>query len=140
MKRVVKKTIGNLVIAKDTGYIILNHVWAPVIREIREVLNNVTGEVTTYRTMGSTSEAYYVGVIEKMILVDASLGPVNVYLPYAKDVAREIVVKKIDTTGNEVRVTPKAGETIDGDPNFSIVIPWQNVYMVSDGSNWFMVF
>ncbi|MEO0090563.1 MAG: hypothetical protein ABIK75_05605 [candidate division WOR-3 bacterium] len=71
-----------------------------------------------------------------MILVDASGGARTITLPVVA--GRVYIVKKIDTSGNDVYVVPASG-TIDGASNFRLSSQWKCVSVISDGTNYYII-
>jgi hypothetical protein len=73
----------------------------------------------------------------RFIRCDASSGPIVVTLPAAaSNAGRKYCVKKIDPSVNPVTIDTNASETIDGDATAVIVSQYEEVSVVSDGSNW----
>ncbi len=69
--------------------------------------------------------------------MDALTGPVTVTLPTAVgNIGRELVIKKIDSSSNEVTVGTTASQTIDGASSLNLILRYNFVSVVSDGSNW----
>ena len=71
---------------------------------------------------------------------DASGGAVAVTMPSA--VAHngyEFDIKKTDSSGNAVTITPFGSETIDGAASVSMIVPQTCLTLKSDGSNWHIV-
>lgn len=48
-------------------------------------------------------------------------------------------IKKLDSTGYSVLITPQAGETIDGDPEKTIGFQWTTLTLQSTGTNWIIL-
>jgi len=73
----------------------------------------------------------------RFIRCDASAGPIVVTLPAAaSNAGRKYCVKKIDSSANSVTIDGNASDTIDGDATAVIVSQYEEVSVVSDGSNW----
>ena len=87
--------------------------------------------VTSDVTLGEGEDA--------LVLVDATAGPITVTLQRADGSGgKRTTIKKTDTSGNDVIVQPKAGQTIDG--GGSLVLDVQNDFLciISDNENWFV--
>lgn len=100
------------------------------LEEIKEDDLVVTVTATTYTIEG-----------KKYILVDDDTagGAVTITLPPAIDSTdREIIVKKLGTTGN-VTVDGNGSETIDGVTTNVITTQYAAIHIVSDGAGWFTI-
>jgi hypothetical protein len=72
-----------------------------------------------------------------VILVDATAAPVTVNLPDATLCnGKQLSVKKIDSSLNQVTLDPNGVQTIDGDATLIIKYQRTAVDPISDGSNW----
>ena len=81
-----------------------------------------------------------ISVSSQVIFVEASAGPIPVNLPQASGVSRkEFHIKKIDNTPNVVTIEPYGSDTIDGELNYTISIPYNSRRVYSDGNNWFII-
>lgn len=72
-----------------------------------------------------------------VVLVDATQGNITVGLPNVSDfVKKTFVIKKADTSPNEVIIVPQQGETIDGENGIALQEPNQFLALVGsqDGS------
>ena len=78
-------------------------------------------------------------VLDRMILADASAGPVTVTLASAADVWQRVVVKKTDATENAVVVEAAGSQTIDGYASVNIRRQYTSLDLESDGTNWWIV-
>ena len=77
---------------------------------------------------------------QTVYLVNASSWPQSVALLSATWTNWTIFVfKKIDATSNKVTITAPWGQTIDWNANLEIDIPMTSVFLVSDGSNYFII-
>ena len=75
-----------------------------------------------------------------LVLVDASSAPVTCGLPKASDWQdRTISVKKTDSSGNAVTISPAGSETIDGASSTAISAQNTCLQIMSDGLNWLIV-
>lgn len=90
------------------------------------------------KTLTFADSPYTVLASDGSLWVDASGGAVTVNLPAAAaNAGRVVVVKKIDSSANEVTIDPDAAETLDGVATQSIGVQFTGYVMQSDGvSNW----
>lgn len=63
-------------------------------------------------------------------------------LPSASTAGRMYIIK--DQSGaasqtNYIRILPQAGQTIDGQSDYKVVMPYESVMLVSNGTNWFII-
>jgi len=100
---------------------------------IASQIRGTTRAITNTQTLDLTDE-------HKLILADATGGAIIVNLPSAATVARgyKISVKKTDSTGSAITLTPSGGETIDGQSSLIINIQYATSSIISDGTNWFI--
>lgn len=76
---------------------------------------------------------------DSIILADATAGAVTITLPAAATTQdKRFVIKKTDSSGNAVNVTPTSG-LIDGAASFAITLAQGAVDVVSDGANYWLV-
>jgi hypothetical protein len=76
---------------------------------------------------------------DRMIVVDASSGPVTVSLPAAATVSgKEFDIKKIDATASAMILDPDGTETIDGSTTISTIIQYTSITIKSDGVTWWI--
>lgn len=97
--------------------------------------NNVMVKVITI-TSDHTVEAR-----DQVILADASAGNIEVFLlPAARLKNRSFNIKRINSTGNFVCITPAPGEQIDEDTGgIRIILQYDCITIVSDGTEWWIV-
>lgn len=76
---------------------------------------------------------------DKIILVDATSGPVTITLLAAATAGNgfRVVVKKIDSSGNAVTTDGNASETIDGATTSVLATQYDSDNLICDGSNWY---
>lgn len=72
-----------------------------------------------------------------IILINAANNDVDITLPSATDAYRYLI-KRIDDSGNTVRVLAFSGQTIDGDPLKIITAQWVGLHLISNQTNWFL--
>ena len=74
------------------------------------------------------------------VAVDCSGGVKIITLPTAVDrEGRVYIIKKVDSSGNAVTVTPSGGQTIDGAANYSLASQYKYVSLISNGANWLVI-
>lgn len=76
---------------------------------------------------------------DSVILVDATLGPVIIYLlPCAQmnNIAKPLMVKKIDNTANAVTLSPDGSETIDGESSYSFYDQYNGGSFIASPTFW----
>lgn len=90
--------------------------------------------------IATKTTAYTLTATDHTVLCHAQTGAFTVTLPSAASLAgREYVIKKIDTSGNSITVTPSSGQTIDTAANYSLATAHKYVRLQSDGTNWFVI-
>ncbi len=103
-----------------------------IFQQHAKQINYATG-FDVLRTTGSQS------ISHDIVLADASAGDITFTLPPAeKFFDRTMRVKKIDTTGNLVKMVG-TGNTIDGTATVGIGSANTCLQLVSDGINWYIV-
>jgi hypothetical protein len=92
------------------------------------------------RAISTVTANYTVTVLDETILVNAASGAVAVTLISAANTPNRYLVKKIDSSANNVTVTAAGTDTIDGAATKVLSTQWQSVDLVSDGaSHWYSV-
>lgn len=90
-------------------------------------------------TIDNTDSPYTIGQ-ETIVLCNAASGAITVNLPAAaSNNNRAIIIKKTDSSTNDVTIDGNASETIDGDTTITIGSQYNAAMMVCDGSNWSIV-
>jgi len=75
-----------------------------------------------------------------LVLFDCSTGNITATLPaVATNNGKMFMLKKIDSTGNQVKIVTPGTEVIDGEDEVILSLQWQYVTIVSDGVDWFIV-
>src|SRR5690349_13165044 len=76
---------------------------------------------------------------DKIILVDATSGPVTISLLAAATAGDgfRVVIKKIDSSGNAVTTDANGSETIDGALTSVLSTQYDSDNLVSNGTNWY---
>ena len=74
------------------------------------------------------------------VLVNAAGGVKTVNLPAASGATGKIfIIKKTDSSSNNVTIDPNASETIDGSSTFAFNAQYRAVTIQCDGSNWHII-
>jgi hypothetical protein len=97
---------------------------------------NLAGEFSQ-----TTKTDDYTAANEMVILVNAVGGKVIITLPAAaSNPGKLYYIKKIDTTNNPVVVKGNAvAETIDGEKEFEIRVPYTCITPLCDGTDWWII-
>lgn len=90
------------------------------------------------RPVRTVNSSQTVRVIDEVLLVDASSGPVTLTLISAVATPNVYTVKKIDASANAVTVAAASGETIDGAPSRSITTQWNCVTVGAVNGAWYV--
>ena len=87
-----------------------------------------------------TSNSYAVTSEDYLLVDDDTIGgPATINLPIAAKHNEEIKqIKKLGSTGNVV-IVANGDETIDGASSNTLTTQYDNLTIVSDGSNWFIL-
>ena len=79
-------------------------------------------------------------LIPGMNFIDAGAGGFTDNLPSAAGIAGTIInAKKTDFSATNITILPVVGQKIDGEPNIVLSEPMDEVTLVSDGSNWYLM-
>lgn len=79
---------------------------------------------------------YTVGVSDRMVLVDASLGNVVITLQPAAAQTCDVLIKRVDSnTDYEVTILPTGAETLEGATEFKLQSQWASVTAHPDGTD-----
>jgi hypothetical protein len=104
--------------------------------------NDITIAATGAGSLAVATKAvdYSVGLSDDVLLANATVGGITFSLPTAAAAASKVYeFKKIDATGNFMKILPNGVETIDGDPFQSTVVQYESFTMISDGSTWWIL-
>lgn len=92
------------------------------------------------KTITNADSAYTVLDSDYSIFCDASGGDIDINLPSAAvNAGRILNVKKIDSSGGRVRLTPDGGDLIDGNSPNDNTTPYNSITIQSDGVNWWII-
>lgn len=113
------------------GY--LNSNWSSIDTLLKDASGFTTvARTTTYQLLDSDGN--------KMFLCDATAGTFTMTLPAAATAGNGfiVVIKKIDAGGNAVTIEGSGAETIDSAANYTLAAQGDSVYLVCNGSAWFI--
>lgn len=80
------------------------------------------------------------GYDDYFVMCNAAGGAITVSLPAAASWSgMAYLVKKTDASGNLVTIDPNGSETIDGQSTLTIEVQYAAYWIVSDGSEWFII-
>ncbi len=102
------------------------------VQVIRGLDSTATGAPTTTKTSNYTATAS-----DYTVRCDATTNSITVNLPSASsNVGKIYNIKKVDTSGNIILIVPVVSETIDGEVNHTISLPYANLTLQSNGIGW----
>ena len=108
--------------------------WERIASEVIAMQENITP------SFFSVTDSSILGVNYSVILVDATSGEVTLTLPtVATSVGVKLDVKKIDSTENNVIIDGSGSETIDGVTTQTLSSQYENLTIVSNGTEWFIL-
>jgi hypothetical protein len=100
----------------------------------------VTQELNVITPVAEFNSDKTLGTDDVSALVNATGGVVTITLPSAVgNEGKEYRIKKVDASGNAVVISAQVGETIDGSLTQSLPAQWDSMYVMSSGSNWFII-
>lgn len=77
---------------------------------------------------------------ERNVLGNAASSDVTYTLPATSDIdSIGVRIKKIDNSGNSLILATPGAETIDGDTTYSLTTPDEDICVVSDGTNYYLL-
>lgn len=101
------------------------------VQVIRGLGSTATAAPTTTKTFNYTATAS-----DYTVRCDATTNSITVNLPSASsNVGKIYNIKKVDTSGNIILIVP-CSETIDGEVNHTISLPYANLTLQSNGIDW----
>lgn len=106
-------------------------------------VKSISDKANLTSTAISTKTANYTVLASdqcKVIAVDATSGNITItLLPAATATSGfKIGIKKTDSSSNTVTIDGNASETIDGALTFVLSNQYENVYIISNGTNWYV--
>jgi hypothetical protein len=106
-------------------------------RQSSGVINQLVNRQVAVDTFTTTQTLDY---NHDVALCDATSAAFTVTLPKAAlHPRRDLIVKKVDASGNAVTVEADGAETIDGAANVSLSGQWDFVQVISDGTSWSVI-
>jgi hypothetical protein len=72
-------------------------------------------------------------------LVNSTTGSVTASLPENATAGKVVVIKRIDSSANNVIVSRTGSDTIDGSTEYRLYHIYETLTVVSDGSNWYII-
>lgn len=104
------------------------------------IVSNGTTWVSSAGVTRAVSANYDLVLEDNVVLVNAALGDVTVTLPTADSASGRVFrIKKTDASVNEVVVEGAGVETVDGELSQALVLQYENLTIVSDGSAWWVL-
>lgn len=95
------------------------------------------GKSSPFKTVTTILTDYTADADDEIILVNAQLAAVTVYLPSAATVSgKEYLIVKTDATANAITIEPYGSETINREDNYSTTAQYGQARITSNGSNW----
>lgn len=109
--------------------------------EMDDNLTNLKDQAEENDHKSLTVTANYTAIADyKVILVDATAGPVQIDLLAAANVQDMIFyIKKIDSSGNAVTVAANGAETIEGNASLPLAAQYDLLKVISDGTTWYIL-
>ena len=100
--------------------------------------NELMELILTTILIETVTTAYTVEADKFYIRADATAGAFAVTLPAAlNSQGRQILIKKVDSSGNAVTVTRAGSDTIEGSNTVALAGQWDKTHLISNGiSSW----
>lgn len=118
--------------AVNAGYPEKNRMQRTVITDLKATLMRYDTEFI------STAGVHSIDLSHSVHLVNATLGEIEIELPAASTAeAAEITIKKVDGTGNLVKITEDGGNGPDG-KTLQLGGPNDYATLISNGANWYI--
>lgn len=112
--------------------------------DISRGVDSVTNETNNlkefvFKVSSSTSLA----ALSQSVLVDASLGDVNIKLPspsesFSENRSFKIAVQKIDISDNIINILPFGSELIVGETSQKLILDGEIYNFITDGADWYL--
>ena len=104
----------------------------PMATIMRDVAVSVT-----QMAINTVAAGYTVQATDEYLRVDASAGARTITLPLSTAMLQQdVVVAKVDSTGNAVTVTASGSEKINGSTTLSLSSQWAKARLLSTGAGW----
>jgi len=82
----------------------------------------------------------YNAVINEFVRCDPSSGGFTVHLPSAvNNINKQINIKNVTNSSNIITITATGSEKMDGASSQTMTAGYQNITLISDGSNWMIM-
>ena len=131
-------TNGQLLIGNGSGYT-LRTLTAGTGVTITNTAGAISISITADSIVTKTSD-YTATATDYTILCDAAAGAIAITLPDAATLPAYVyTIKKIDTSANQVVITPTGTDTVDGSATAAILVPFVSITVQSDGTNWYIL-
>jgi hypothetical protein len=72
-------------------------------------------------------------------LADCTSGNLTLSLPENDTAGKIVVVKRIDSSANNVIISRTGSDTIDGSTEFRLYHIYETLTVVSNGANWYII-
>jgi hypothetical protein len=90
--------------------------------------------------LAAKTGSHTIGTGDYTVTADATTGDLDINLPAASaQTGRIIVIKRLDNSGNEVRVVAQAGDDIDANQHYFLDDQWDSITVQSTGSDWVVI-
>jgi len=109
--------------------------YVAILRRLQELETMVNGSIIA--VTGDVSVPSMNGF--RLLLVDTTLGDVEIALPIATNQFGRIAIKKISADSNVIRVIPNGSEKIDGESELIIDMQWAAPLLTTNQSDWFLI-
>lgn len=132
----------NILFSEDGDHNLLEEYLSDLVKVLENRLTQIADVVNINAAPPSKviTGDYTLLQTDRVILVDASGGPITLTLPKAVfSPSREFDIKKIDNTGNVVTIDPDGSETIDGNANTTLPNENDTARTYCTGTEWFIL-
>lgn len=103
-------------------------------------LTGESGGIPNHNVVSITSATYSATIDNDIINCNCTSNAITISMPTAVgNGGKQIVVRKSDSTTNNVVVEGNLSETINGALNISLTQQYTSVSLVSDGANWMVI-
>lgn len=110
-----------------------------IIRKNNEWVNIQMNSIITL-THSDNPYSLSIEALRTFIICNASLGRIDIRLPDATEYkGREIIIKKIDSSNNMLRLDSKEPNKVEGLGLYFIVNAYDAVTIMSDGDEWLVI-
>ena len=100
-------------------------------------LNNVILVGSLNVTQSTLASSSTLDNTQFVVLADATGGDVSLSLPPSTGIGgRTYHIKKTDSSVNKVTINPSGSETLDGQLTEDLIVQYESLHIITDGSNW----